>query len=429
MLPLGAANMKKPWGKSNSSFPCCWGTLTEQFSKLSDSIYFASPDQSTIFINQFVSSAITWAEKKVTVTQDAGFPVSTTSTTSVTVTATAPTSFTMKVRVPAWATGANTVTLNGKPVSGVTAGTYLTVTREWKTGDKLDCHFPMALWSSLVQDNRTAYNSTMAFMYGPLVLAGINATSTYLDPVSSEPLKPETFIKRSSSTALTFTATGKTAVAHENISLSMIPLFEVMEESYAVYFNCRGPPSAIPYDASGHAMVPSNDNSDWTFQNAATTNSKLAGMVDIRTTGPNVLSSMTLTHPIFAKGHTIDSVSMSFRYLAGFDSGPGEWPVLSVDVIDATTEKLVKSVYTSAPLDKYKFDSGSSYSPPIHAAGTGLAINNDDPVYVRVTVKNNARNLQIPLDSKLGLNVTVSWAAGEERFTHAQWGTGANNEL
>ena len=26
MLPLGAAHMHKPWGKSNQSFPCCWGT-------------------------------------------------------------------------------------------------------------------------------------------------------------------------------------------------------------------------------------------------------------------------------------------------------------------------------------------------------------------------------------------------------------------
>jgi DUF1680 family protein len=107
-----------------------------------------------------MSSTITWAEKKVSITQDAGFPYSTTSTTAITVTATAPTTFTMKLRVPAWAEGANTVTLNGKAVAGVTAGEYLTVTREWKSGDKLDCHFPMTLTASLVQDNRTAYNST-----------------------------------------------------------------------------------------------------------------------------------------------------------------------------------------------------------------------------------------------------------------------------
>jgi DUF1680 family protein len=51
MLPLGAP-AQKPWGKSNMGFPCCWGTLTEQFSKLTDSIYFSSPDHSTIFVQQ-----------------------------------------------------------------------------------------------------------------------------------------------------------------------------------------------------------------------------------------------------------------------------------------------------------------------------------------------------------------------------------------
>ena len=36
MLPLGAGGMHKPWGQSTHGFPCCWGTLTEQFSKFSD---------------------------------------------------------------------------------------------------------------------------------------------------------------------------------------------------------------------------------------------------------------------------------------------------------------------------------------------------------------------------------------------------------
>ena len=424
MLPLGAANMHKPWGESNQGFPCCWGTLTEQFSKLSDSIYFASPDHSTIFINQFMSSTITWAEKKVTVTQNAGFPYSTTSTTTITVDAHTPTTFAMKIRVPAWAEGANSVTMNGKAVSEkVVAGEYLELSREWKSGDKVECHFPMALWSSLVQDNRTAYNSTMAWMYGPLVLAGINATSTYFDP-AGEAVKPASFIKRASTTELKFVATGNEAITGKTTSMHMIPLFEVMEESYAVYFDCRGPPSAIPYDKSGHALVPSETSADWVFANAATTNSKLPGHTDLRTAGPKVISTMTLSHPIYGKGHKIDSVSLTFRYLAGYDSGPGKWPVLSIDMVDVQTGKSVKTVYTSAPLDKYKFDTGMPYSPPIHAGASGLAIDNDEPLYIRVTVLNNARNLQIPLDNKVGLNVTVGWEAGPERFTHAQYGMG-----
>jgi DUF1680 family protein len=91
--------MHKPWGKSNQSFPCCWGTLTEQFSKMSDSIYFASPDHRSIFINQFMSSEITWVEQGVTIKQVAGFPASTTSTTTITVEKAAKaTSFALKIR-------------------------------------------------------------------------------------------------------------------------------------------------------------------------------------------------------------------------------------------------------------------------------------------------------------------------------------------
>eukprot|EP01048_Picozoa_sp_COSAG05_P013796 COSAG05_NODE_1503_length_4694_cov_3.721219_5_plen_177_part_01 len=173
------------------------------------------------------------------------------------------------------------------------------------------------------------------------------------------------------------------------------------------------------------ALVPTVDASDFQFEGAATGASKIPGGTDVRTTGPHVISTLTLVHAIEAKGHTIDSVSFTYRYLAGYDSGPGEWPVLSADLVSAVDGKLLKSLYTSPPLDKYKWDSGDSYSPPIQALSpAGLAVANDDPAFVRITVKNNARNLQIPLDPKLGLNVTVHWAAAPIRFTHAQFGTG-----
>ena len=40
MLPLGGGGLRKPWGEAGpgSSFPCCWGTLSETFNKLSDSL-------------------------------------------------------------------------------------------------------------------------------------------------------------------------------------------------------------------------------------------------------------------------------------------------------------------------------------------------------------------------------------------------------
>ena len=49
MLPLGGGGLTKPWGASNSYLPCCWGTLSETFAKLSDSIFWESADASTLF--------------------------------------------------------------------------------------------------------------------------------------------------------------------------------------------------------------------------------------------------------------------------------------------------------------------------------------------------------------------------------------------
>ena len=78
-----------------------------------------------IYINQFASSGIMWREQGVSLTQKAGFPASTTSTTTITIKATKATTFAIKLRVPAWAVGKNTVHVNGKAVAVTAPGTYV----------------------------------------------------------------------------------------------------------------------------------------------------------------------------------------------------------------------------------------------------------------------------------------------------------------
>ena len=130
---------------------------------------------------------------------------------------------------------------------------------------------------------------------------------------------------------------------------------------------------------------------------------------------------MIMSHPIVGQGHTIKSVSMSYRYLAGFDSGPGAWPVLSLNVLSAASGKTLKTLYTSPPLDKFQFDRGDAYSPPIAVSADGLDIPNTEPVYLALSVVNNARNLQIPLDAATGLQMRVTWNPKDEGFTHGQF--------
>lgn len=86
----------------------------------------------------------------------------------------------------------------------------------------------------------------------------------------------------------------------------------------------------------------------------------------------------------------------------------------------ATSGDVFKTIYTSPPLDKFKFDAGDSYSPPIAVTADNLDIDNSEPVYVQLTIVNNARNVQIPVGAN-GLNMKISWEPKDEGYTHRQF--------
>ena len=192
LQPLGGANFK-PWGKSDFGFPCCWGTLSESFAKLGDSIFFwqpagvASPSAApALFVNQFVTSTVQLrglgglsgrdglgGAAGISVEQTSGFPGDQSSTTTLTVhvdahggsragagsvsssPSSSSSSFAIMLRIPAWATSTtqNTVTVNGAAVAdAITPGSYLRVERAWKDGDVVEAHFPMTLWTDPLND-------------------------------------------------------------------------------------------------------------------------------------------------------------------------------------------------------------------------------------------------------------------------------------
>jgi DUF1680 family protein len=226
MLPLGGASLK-PWGKSDRGFPCCWGTLSESFAKLHDSIFFAAADGSGILINQFVDATLTWEAHGVAIEQRAGFPAHPTETGTITVRSpegkTA--AFTMSVRLPGWAvSGNNSITLNGAPLkTKFQPGAYVHIKRKWTNGDCVALSFPLTLWTNPLNDRHPKYNATLAFMYGPLVLAGVHLNSDIFVP-SGDKFRsdPGSFIRRNSTTALEFEG-----LAADGIRIKLIPLYQV----------------------------------------------------------------------------------------------------------------------------------------------------------------------------------------------------------
>jgi DUF1680 family protein len=257
MLPLGGA-VTKAWGKSDYGFPCCWGTLSESFAKLQDSVFFASPDGGTFFVNLFVSARAKWAAHPagVTVEQLAHFPSDPkqTSTLTVHVAAATTATFVLKVRVPGWLSQPGAVAVNGQAVRPLPApGSYLSLDRAWGDGDTVDVAFPMALWTAPLNDKHPEQNATVAFMYGPLVLAGVGVASDIFVPAGKGAMAPDSFIARNSSSSIEFEARSASGQR-----MRLIPLRDVTDEQYVVYFFTAGtkpPQRKLGYcpHSTGHA--------------------------------------------------------------------------------------------------------------------------------------------------------------------------------
>jgi DUF1680 family protein len=147
------------------SFWCCTGTGIEEFSMLNDTIYFHDDD--SLFVNLYFASTANWKERGIALTQKTNFPES--ERTELVIEKSPATHWTLHLRIPSWTTSASFVTINGNRIEAAgTPGSYLSLTRAWKAGDRVELAMPMRVTAEPLADDRTQ----QAFLYGPLVLAG-----------------------------------------------------------------------------------------------------------------------------------------------------------------------------------------------------------------------------------------------------------------
>ena len=148
----------------DKTFWCCTGSALEDYSKLNDSIYYQ--DGEGIYVNLFIASELDAREQGIRLRQDTRFPDE--PRTALTVAATPSSAWTMRLRVPQWASHA-AVKINGRQLEGMAGGgSYLSVERVWKKGDRVEMELPMRLTAEAMPDDP----SVQAFLYGPIVLAG-----------------------------------------------------------------------------------------------------------------------------------------------------------------------------------------------------------------------------------------------------------------
>ena len=236
-LPL-ASGYWKTFGKPLDSFWCCTGTGSEEYAKLADTIYFHDDD--SLYVNLYIDSRLEWAEKGVHFEQKTRFPQE--QGTTISVSAKNPMQLSVQLRIPYWAQGGS-VKINGTTVPAFSSpGSYLTLHREWKTGDKIELSLPMKLHIDAMPDDP----SVQAAMYGPLVMAGrfdgVAKEKIYgemgpkqgeekkIPTIVAKPEDPTGWLEPDGSQPLVFHATGQAQ------PLTLVPLNSIYRERYAVYW-------------------------------------------------------------------------------------------------------------------------------------------------------------------------------------------------
>jgi len=149
-----------------------------------------------------------------------------------------PTRFALKVRRPSWAASNVTVAVNGQAQNAAAIGlqqrsSYLTIDREWKTGDRVDVRLPMSLHTEAMPDNPRM----IAIMYGPSApQVGRVKTPSIPAFVGDVPTLTAKIV-RDSRGAMQFRTPGLT----EPREVTLLPFYRIVDQRYTVYWNVYSP--------------------------------------------------------------------------------------------------------------------------------------------------------------------------------------------
>jgi hypothetical protein len=227
----------KTFNTEDHSFWCCTGTGVEEYSKLNDSIYWR--DNDGVYVNLFIPSEVRWPEKGLHLRQETKFPEE--QSTALVVGLENPTQFALRLRIPSWISSGGGAKINGKPLDAFAApGSYLTISRIWKDGDRVELDLPMSLHVEAMPDDP----KLQAFLYGPLVLAGdlgsegltekmiVGDEGPHPDksPIPVPSFRPSPGWIKAGDKPLTFRTTG------QERDVTLVPFNSIFDRRYSVYW-------------------------------------------------------------------------------------------------------------------------------------------------------------------------------------------------
>ena len=209
---------KKVW--HGNKWPCCSGTFPQLAADYHVSTYLRSADG--VYVNLFTPSSLQWSDGagKYGLQQETKYPFD--NKVQIQISASQPKEYTLYVRIPAWAKPNPVLMVNGNRVSAqAEPGTFASVRRTWKDGDRIDVELPMPPRLESVDAN---HPQIVALMQGPLVLMAVADSQPTFDRSALLQAKP------------TNNAGGDwVANAADGTTITMRPFMTIDKEGYSTY--------------------------------------------------------------------------------------------------------------------------------------------------------------------------------------------------
>lgn len=242
-LPMRSGSTKK-WGTPTNDFWCCHGTIIQAHSVIPNRIFYE--EGANLILSQYIPCQLEWDCHGTSVslnlsenTHPEAHHRPGSRTYVLKITCRQPEEFTLKFRVPWWVSSSIEVAVNGE-IQAVTGdpSSYVQLQRVWHD-DTIQITLPQILNTCPLPD----MPSTVAFMEGPVVLAGVLGDG---DPQHGTELltertlycgegDPTSILIPDNDREFTRWRIGyRTSGQLHNIRF--VPLYEIRDESYAVYF-------------------------------------------------------------------------------------------------------------------------------------------------------------------------------------------------
>ena len=247
-LPMIPGSRKK-WGSRTRDFWCCFGTMVQAQTMYPELVWYT--DGKDVTVSQYIPSEATLEleggivrlaqrihmkdyNNQVLFDEHGGGRVSRWSL-RFEVRAEKKAKFALKLRVPAWIAGEPAVSVNdGDNGKVVIRDGYIVIDRVWGKEDTVDVFFP----STVVFERLDGAEELVCAVDGPVVLAGVIDRDVGLQGDLSDP--ESILLPEQSHTYGAFVWTQNVYMTRkQRENFRFVPLYEVTDEKYTVYFTAE----------------------------------------------------------------------------------------------------------------------------------------------------------------------------------------------